>query len=191
MVPYVRVALSLTIIAVSLCFTGAACSTGGASLVGDIYIRLDSGEVRRGADILVVLVPMTTDFTAKWQKLESDFKTEDDDAVAQCQRRPGWSGLICNERRIAYDKYSRSAIEIIRASQGISTRADINGHYGLRDIQPGQYFVFAALAFMESSVRRRVLSWKVPVLIKAGKATLDLAASNAQVVLDLNALNEK
>lgn len=44
------------------------------SLTGDVFVTLRSGDVKRAADVDVLIVPATPEFEAEWERLQSEYE---------------------------------------------------------------------------------------------------------------------
>ncbi len=75
--------------------TSLACARS-AELSGDIFVRMQSGDVKHGADVEVILVPASPEFEQKWKNLVAGFQSSlastrvaYDQALAQQQELSG------------------------------------------------------------------------------------------------------
>jgi hypothetical protein len=66
---------------------GTQARTGGiGQLSGDVFVTMQSGDVKRGADVPIALVTVTEQFESDWNKLVEEFKSEYGRADADFQR---------------------------------------------------------------------------------------------------------
>jgi len=72
--PDQRGKLLVAVLGFILTVVPSAPSVSAASLTGDVFVTLQSGDVRRAADVDVLLVPATPEFEAEWERLQSEYE---------------------------------------------------------------------------------------------------------------------
>src|SRR5206468_578593 len=145
----------------------AACS---GDLSGHLFVTMLSGDVKRAADVEVIVVGVTAEFEAEWAKAVQEFKAAyaEADAVVSDARRQAEEA---NERVLrdirsgffrssSSDETDRSiaaaarvdevvkahrahALKLIQWGQKGVARTDVNGHYAIRGLRPGKYLLYA------------------------------------------------
>jgi hypothetical protein len=201
----VRVAISgdrlerrpVALLAPGVAFLLTACS---GDISGSVYVTMKSGDVKRGADVSVVLVG--EQFMAEWTKAAVAYKS------AHLQARTAYEGSRARsdqafQERLsdiragsrsssAYDEEaSERAMEAARRVDSVSVewlnhtmkliqwatvkvaRTDVNGHYEFKSVRRGKYYITATHKVFDND-----LFWLVPVDVH-GIQTVDLSNSNA------------
>lgn len=170
-------------------------------LAGNVFVTMQSGDVKRGADVEVVLLADTVQFEAEWKKLLAAFekaKTEADVVYEDAHRleqqafkvhlddglneaaSSAWAGAASRvdaavENRGRVQQTSRDqALRLFQSGQPVVGRTDVNGHFELKGARRGKYFLFAHYKVFDND-----LYWMVPVDISSATQTLDLSNSNA------------
>ena len=77
----------------------AACS-GSAGLSGDVFVA-KSGEIRRGADVDVILVPANGAFEAEWNQVVQGFKDQRARVLAAAQEAESGQPALRSVRSVA------------------------------------------------------------------------------------------
>jgi hypothetical protein len=197
--------------------TLSACSRS-TDLSGDVFVTMKSGDVKRGADVEVALIPATAGFDSDWATALAKFQKDYTDARAiylakqADQKRAELRASAMTERMTAsagrsdflarLDESSRASDEQFKAMRATSeaakalgdvvrrhedlaiaviakhkdrvVRTDVNGHYAMRGIKRGKYYIFARQEVFENRPH-----WFVPVELNAGEMKNDLSGSNS------------
>ena len=162
-----------------------ACSRSG-SLSGDVYVRVPNGDIRKGADVEVVLVAVTPDFTARWKQIEEEFLPAYSQRLDSCGRKPGLSKYFCPEAGDLQAASKNRAKDLLVQYRIATARTDINGHYNFApSIRPGLYYLFTSFTFARGRLGpNNEISWSVPVHLTSGKNKVDLTGGNAGWAFD-------
>jgi len=187
----------------SLALLLTACS---ADVSGTVHVTMRSGDVRRGADVQVLLVRES--FMGQWTEASATFKANYREAVvayvdarAQLQKvreeyvrsRTGYrfgDGRTYEEagervreaagRAEAVKKeWSEHTASLARWATVKTSRTDVNGRYEFKGVPRGKYYVMA-----NHKVFADDLFWLVPVEVR-GTQSVDLASSNRSYPFDL------
>jgi len=170
----------------------AACS---GDVSGELYVTMKSGDVKRGADVQVIVVGER--LMAEWRKGREMLRSEYREArvAAESARArslnldkslhdPSDVGvrdyMLADERaseaerRVAEVK--RRYMDMTKLVDGATAKArtDVNGHYEMKGIPPGKYYVIATHKVFDNE-----LSWLVPVEVHGGAQKVDLSNSNS------------
>jgi len=164
-----------------------------ASLSGDLFVVMKSGDVKRGAGVETFLIESTEPFESAWAKLLSEFKADWDVAFAAYrqakERYDRTKGMIGTEKWMpamdewrrtsthldeVRDKYTARAVSLIQSTSHKSARTDVNGHYELADIKLGKHYIFS-----HHKVFNNEIYWMIPADLKGGQNKVDLSNSNA------------
>jgi len=159
-----------------------------SDLAGTVFVKMESGDVKRAADTEVLLVTMHPAFDAVLEKLIAEYEQELADVKAEYERGKAKATSFSSVQllRLAYQlreqkinnlqaKYQKTAAsELLKLGQTVQGLTDVDGRYEFQGVQPGRYYLFAAYrVFNRSAV------WMVPVEIQAEKQKLDLSNRNA------------
>jgi hypothetical protein len=212
-----RSVLSVLVLALTL---SACARTGGVD--GDVYATMKSGDVKRGADVEVVIVRPTPDYDKEWKGLVVAFRTEleaaseavkkaEEEESAQSTETDKSTATIkslhalstdalkrrhdvltrqikamerTNDTKVALISvradYHAKAVALLQKGKIAAVRTDVNGHYSKDELEPGQYYLYAAHRIFDNSI-----TWYVPLDVRRGKQTkLDLSGSNAGWLFD-------
>jgi len=186
------------------CLLAVTASVDAASkLGGDIFLAMQSGDVKRAADVQVVVVPASPEFMNDWEQVQTAYEQEVapvvreyDDLQAQykslapadtrdlrgsLQRNQLAIQLLNQMREVAHsrwvpiqDKYTKAAFDVIAKHTTTTTRTDVNGHFDIPSLPAGKYFVYASY-----SVFRTLTYWMVPVDVQ-GESKISLSNSNGK-----------
>ncbi|MDO8476643.1 MAG: hypothetical protein Q7W02_10735 [Candidatus Rokubacteria bacterium] len=171
-----------------------ACSRSG-DITGTIFVTMKSGDVKRGADVEVVLIARSEKFDQEWTRLKKESREESSKAQA------GYDAAYQAYSSLRYDSgflksygdnwaawaarlsevratYLARARPILAAAVAKSTRTDVNGTYAFRTVPRGKYYLYA-----EYKVFDNELSWLVPVEITGEEQKMDLSNSNSGALL--------
>lgn len=191
----------ITLLAASLALLLAACS---ADVSGSVYVTMRSGDVRRGADVRVVLV--REQFVSQWTDASATFRTSfeqarsaHEDAITRSQRATeeylrGVGTRYVDRRH--YDEATERRVEAARRMDAVrkewldhtatliqratvaAVRTDMNGYYEFKGVPRGKYYLVA-----NHKVFEKDLFWAVPIEVRRTH-TLDLSNSNSSSPLD-------
>jgi hypothetical protein len=197
--------------------TLSACSRS-TDLSGDVFVTMRSGDVKRGADVEVALIPATPAFESDWASSLAKFQKDYADAQTtykawqaeeeRARQQSDASGKRLSAASLSgsfsqrLDEYSRASdkwinattetrgaatalAEVVRRHGGLAmaviakhkdriARTDVNGHYAMRGIRRGKYYLFARQEVFENRPH-----WFVPVELNAGDMKTDLSGSNS------------
>jgi hypothetical protein len=133
---------------VACCLMLPAC----AQLSGTISIAGESNEVRRGAGVLVVLVPATPEFDTRWHQFINAYQSQ----VEQVLTSMPTKAQVAADRTLArrrtdaqieaihiFNEYMQRADQMIRAAAVATGTADASGHYELPRLRVGPYHAYA------------------------------------------------
>ena len=70
-----------TSLLIAFCLLASAAFAG--SLTGDVFVTMRSGDVKRAADVDVLIVPATPEFEAEWERLQSEYEERAKPLVAE------------------------------------------------------------------------------------------------------------
>jgi ethanolamine utilization microcompartment shell protein EutL len=71
------VAVLLAVLTLGACIAGWASSAWAESkLSGDLFVTMQSGDVKRGADVLVALVANSPAFVQEWETVNTQYEQE-------------------------------------------------------------------------------------------------------------------
>jgi len=141
------------------------------SLTGDLFVTTQSGDIKRAADVDVLLVPATQEFERQWERLQSEYEerirpaTEYASLKAQEELARANSNKTRNVR-VAIDyiqqsidlmkqmlqigreqwtplqkEYGQAAMQLIAKSTTARAATDVNGHFEV-SLRSGRYYVF-------------------------------------------------
>ncbi len=176
-----------------LAIVGALVLTSCSSdVTGNVFVRMKSGDAKRTADVEVVLVSHTPQFESAWaqgiQQFKAAYANVDDafretkrqveslqrsDAVATYRAALARRDAAATEIDRTVIQYQEHAVKLIRWGQAHSGRTDANGHYELKAVRSGKYFLFAHVQVFDTD-----LYWMVPIQVGSGAHTYDLSNSN-------------
>jgi hypothetical protein len=159
-----------------------------SDLTGTVFVKMESGDVKRAADTEVLLVTMHPAFDAVLEKLIAEYGQALADIKAEYERGKANATSYSSVRllRLAQQlreqsinnlqaKYQKTAAsELLKLGQVMQGLTDIDGRYEFQAVQPGRYYLFA-----DYRVFNRSVVWMVPVEIQAEKQKLDLSNRNA------------
>jgi hypothetical protein len=111
-----------------------------ATLSGDVFVTMKSGDVKRGADVAVVLVPKTPEMDTQWSGLNGAFRAELAAAQQASRRAKAASDVARHQWHVAHqavldsirnsfddydatNKRSNSAMERARAAANAADQA--------------------------------------------------------------------
>lgn len=187
-----------------LCLLALASSAhAGAKLTGDVFLAMQSGDVKRAADLQVLVVPASPEFMSEWEQVQTGYQQEVGPVVAEYdvlkqqydslappdirdlsgtgQRNRLGIQLLSQMRQVAdsrwiplQQKYTQSALAVIRKHSIASTRTDVNGHFET-ELPPAKYFVYARYAIV-----RTLVYWLVPLEMQDRELKLSLSNSNGK-----------
>jgi len=180
-----------------------ACS---ADVSGTVYLTTRSGDVRRGADVPVLLVH--EQFMGEWTEASTTFKASYRQAAVayveartRLQRAHGdhvrsRTGYRVGDGR-SYEEagervrdaaarldavkkeWSEHTATLAKRATVRSSRTDVNGHYVFQGVPRGKYYVMAS-----HKVSADELFWLVPVEVRRTQS-VDLSSSNRSYPFDL------
>jgi hypothetical protein len=171
----------------------SAASFQGAKLSGDLFVTMESGDVKRGADVEVVVLPASSEFTAEWDAVQNGYQrevapivNEYDPLMAEASASgtsyPRAKELFKQVKQIADTRwlplqrqYTQAAFEVISKYAQAKTRTDVNGHFEIEGLQPGKYFVYS-----RHTVFKNVMYWMVPVNLDSESKKVSLSNSNGR-----------
>jgi hypothetical protein len=197
-----------------------ACSRR-AEVSGDVYVTVKSGDVKRGADVEVLLVPQTDVVDSAWKQelvqfaidyappivaeLEADARAEaikvqkEPDEVlvrqkwADAEILERWNKELLEEQAAAYVhtrevasrldffvQRRKRAWDLLAKHAALRARTDVNGHFVVRGVPDGKYYLCAAYEVLESF-------WMVPIDVKAASSKSDLSNGNEGWAFDVAA----
>lgn len=194
--------------------------TGDVS--GDVFVTMKSGDVKRGADVQVLVVPRTKEFEAAWKREVDEFVTAhaeasrvDRDAkaayeeanrtasVASARAIEGATAQVragnyrasflddpeyrASQARVtqafqatleyravrALARHQVQALALLAKQSSHRARTDVNGHYEIKALPAGKYYVCATHKVFDNE-----LFWMVSTEL-AGPVKVDLTNSNA------------
>ena len=70
-----------TSLLIAFCLLASAAFAG--SLTGDVFVTMRSGDVKRAADVDVLIVPATPELEAEWERLQSEHEERAKPLVAE------------------------------------------------------------------------------------------------------------
>ncbi len=167
-----------------------ACSrTAGIS--GTIFVTMQSGDVKRGADVEVALIS----HSEKLETAMAGIATQGTEEYAKAK-----AGLAAAEQALStvdfrsgfYLDYSKNVtawqVRVWEIESGVenrlrkvladariaSTRTDVNGVYLFKDVRRGKYFLYA-----DHKVFKNEISWLVPIEMRGEDLKMDLSNSNS------------
>jgi hypothetical protein len=194
---------SRALLLTGLAFLLTACS---ADVSGTVYVTSGSGDVRRGADVPVLLV--REQFMGEWTEASVTFKASyRQAAVAYLEARTrlhrahedyvrsrtgyrvgdGRSYEEASERlreaasrvEAVKKEWSEHTASLARQATIRSSRTDVNGRYEFPGVRRGKYFVMA-----NHKVSADELFWLVPIEVRRTQS-VDLSSSNRSYPFDL------
>jgi len=194
----------LCIVITLLCLLAVAVSADADSrLSGDVFLTMQSGDVKRAADLQVVVVPASPEFMNEWEQVQTAYEQEVAPVVSEydglqtqykslapadtrdlrgsLQRNQLAIQLLNQMRELAHsrwvpiqDRYTKAAFDAIAKHTTATTRTDVNGHFDIASLPSGKYFVYASY-----SVFRTLTYWMVPVDVQV-ESKLSLSNSNGK-----------
>jgi len=156
------------------------------ALSGNIAVTMKSGDIKPGADVEVELVSSTVQFDSQWRNAQATFWQDWDQAHAAVEnasrqrsvdrtpKEPDRSVDVMNRENEVLNFYQAQALKMIQSSQPKVSRTDVNGHFELNEVRPGDYFLFAHFKVLDVDSY-----WMLPVRIRPGAQVLDLSSRNA------------
>ena len=91
-------------ILVALSWLPSACQRT-ATLSGDVFVTMKSGDVKRGADVAVVLVPKTSELDNQWNGLIGALREELNAAQQALQRAKAARDLADHQNQVAFNAH--------------------------------------------------------------------------------------
>jgi len=112
---------SLFVVLLLLASVGAASAAG--SLSGDVFVTMQSGQVRRAADVDVVLVPATAQFEAEWERAQLEYEDRVKPVVSEHDAmRAQEEALRRNSAAATQSRDLKSALQFTNESIALSGR---------------------------------------------------------------------
>ena len=161
-----------------------------SKLTGDLFVTMQSGDVKRGADVLVTLVTASSAFMKEWDYVQGDYEEEVAPVIAEfdkinTQYKARHIGVVDPLLDQMLDlvrsrwtpiqvKYEQAASEVVTKYTRTTTRTDVNGHFEMLRLPAGKYLIYAS-----HSVSKTVIYWLVPVDVQ-GEAKVSLSNSNGK-----------
>lgn len=191
----------VAVTAVALVFSACSKPPLPVDVGGDVFITMKSGDVKRGADVEVCLVPVSPKFDAEWGELAATYTANYASAVAALKvassesdrlRAAAFKDILNNAKRDAWlgastraglaagrvdavtPAYRAEAMKLVAREAKAVMRTDVNGHYEFKGPPAGRYYVFARYIVFSNDVQ-----WKIPVDLKPGPQKVDLSNSNS------------
>jgi hypothetical protein len=125
------------------------------SLTGDVFVTMRSSDVKRAADVDVLIVPATPEFDAEWERLQSEYEervkpiaAEHDSLSAQQE------SLRLSQSTASRSRDYRAALQISQQIMGLSQQNVRIGEDQWRPLQ--QEYTQAALRLLTQRATTRV-----------------------------------
>jgi hypothetical protein len=194
--PVRRPRLWVATIAVTL--TTAACS---GDVGGTVFVKMQSGDIKRGADVEVVLVGAGDQFEAEWKKGVTEYQKAEADAnvpyveaqaVQTLAHQEYLKDIMSNSKQAQWEAstarvlesarkvdevrrvHRDHAVKLVQWGKKATTRTSVEGRYEFTGVKTGRYYVFAR--YQDAN---NILYWVQPVEVKGGTQRVDLSNSNA------------
>jgi hypothetical protein len=180
----------------------AGCS---GDVVGTVFVKMQSGDIKRGADLEVVLVEASSQFETEWKKTvaaynAADEAVKDQNAEAKAINDEAFRVYLADIRNTskeatynaasaklleiaryldqAHYAQRQHALELIQWGKKGTTRTSVDGRFGFTGVRTGKYYVYAR--YQDAN---NVVEWMAPVEVARGTKTVDLSNSNAGQLL--------
>lgn len=153
----------------------AGCGPSAPSsyqLSGDIFVTMQSGDVKRGAGVEVFLISDNPQFQTDWKAVIADRGPK----LSRGLQAPNVSMNGSSDKwllGLMIDLYGDAALKLAGAHKAQSVRTDANGHYEIKSVKAGRYYVFARHQVFDERV-----VWMVPIDLTDGSRKLDLSNHN-------------
>lgn len=174
-------------------------------VAGTVFVKMRSGDVKRGADVEVVLVSASAQFEAEWKKVVEGYKnagaavSEQRDEASAAERRAyqaylsdvlspskktSWEEASTRVMQLAmhvdqaHNSQRQHALKLIEWAKKGTTRTSVEGRYEFPGVSRGKYYVFARYEDANN-----VLEWMVPIEVASGSQRVDLTNSNSGQLL--------
>ncbi len=174
-------------------------------IVGDVFVRMKSGDVKRLADLQIALIDPNPDFQTNWDRLLADFTTaydsvERDLREADARRDEAWKRLRAasiltddyTAKNRAWEAASQDTIaaggrvdEVVQGYRARAMRLAIEHAVITARTDVNGHYEARGLphrkyyVLAESKVYDQPVRWMVPVDLKTSVAKMDLSNSNA------------
>ena len=164
---------------------------GKAKLSGEIFVTMQSGDVKRGADVEVGLVRVDDAFQAAWDGILRDYRSVFDEGLKRSEqaqaRYHSLPSTSFDLRRAALEDWRQAnaalgevpgpfqqrARALIGPNLVTTVRGNADGRYHFTGVPQGRYYVIAQYKVFDNA-----LKWAVPITLKSGDNTLNLTNSN-------------
>ena len=159
-------------------FAWGACSVVPSThkISGDVFVTMVSGDVKRGAGIEVVLAAASIVAEAEMNDIVANRAAEYGKA-RNLYRKTADRGtpdpLDKALLLIAIDNYAQDIGSVARKHEVQRVRTDSNGHFEIKDLKSGKYFLFTRLQVFDEA-----LVWMVPVDLTKASQKVDLSNHN-------------
>lgn len=174
-----------------LSISSAACSRS-AAISGTIFVTTKSGDVKRGADVEVVLIARSEKLDTEVARVVKEGEERQakvrEEYLASLQQLVN-RGTITSEMYRDYSDNLLPSLPTLRQIQAVtgnllrqvvadgkvaSARTDVNGVYVFKDVARGRYFLYT-----EHKLFDKEISWLVPIEMKGDDQKMDLSNSNS------------
>jgi hypothetical protein len=159
--------------------TGVACSNKPSThnVSGDVFVTMASGDVKRGAGIEVVLAATSALSEADLSEVVAQRSGSFGMARSRYRENTDRNSANYTADKILYlievDNYAGEVGAVVRKHQVQGVRTDANGHFEIKDLKPGKYFLFTRQHMFDEP-----LVWMVPVDLTNASLKVDLSNHN-------------
>jgi hypothetical protein len=177
--------LGIGLAVVALLAVAAWALLRGGELSGDVFVRLPSGEVRRGAAVTVVLYEPIAEFDLLAKQWEAEWTPAIQRYLdaARANRLPLETQIdLGRHARAVTAEYRGRAVELLRAQRPAHiARADSSGHYVISGVRSRPYMAVAS--YLADGI---LFYWAVKTEFGRGAHTLDLTNHNQSTLLTID-----
>jgi hypothetical protein len=187
--PTFRTALIIVVTAASVAACGSASKKAKAgSIGGDIYLTMESGDVKKNAGAPVFLVRPSDSLIAALSNICGAYKHDADAWLKRAKSLPYSRGMpVFDSISTRGEAAATAFVSRLASSAAAETKATMEAHYAFHDVAPGQYLLFSerqGYKPTEWGKMTNISAWLVPVTVAPGDSlTRDL--DNSLVTEDL------
>jgi hypothetical protein len=162
-------------------------------ITGTVFVKMRSGDIKRRADVEVVLVQASSQFETEWKKAAEAYSKAGEDVeqlreeseaayrayradILNDSKKARWEAAYTKElARLPVDAAQREhALKLIQWAKKGVTRTTVDGRFLFADVSKGKYYVYA-----QYHDANNVVEWMVPVDVAGGSQKVDLSNSNS------------
>lgn len=138
-----------------IAFSLLASAAFAGSLTGDVFVTMRSGDVKRAADIDVLILPATPEFEGEWERLQSEYEERVKPVVAEHEfLKAQQESLRVSQNSAMSSGNSRAALQISQQMIGLAQQSLRIGQERWGPLQ--QEYTQAALRLLAQRATARV-----------------------------------